>query len=92
MMEQMEGSSLERYKLGIHPLIIDETKFKLNRNFLVTEETRKDEHGHTGRGSAVENCVADITINAIAAKPNESEAIRQAGSDLFLERLRSLIF
>jgi hypothetical protein len=45
--------------------------------------TRKDEHGHTGRGSAVENRVADIAINAIAAKPNESEAIRQAGPDLF---------
>ena len=36
----------------------------------------------TGRGSAVENRVADIAINAIAAKPNESEAIRQAGFDL----------
>jgi hypothetical protein len=37
----------------------------------------------TQGGEVLENCVADITINAIAAKPNESEAIRQAGSDLF---------
>jgi hypothetical protein len=40
---------------------------------------------------ATDHCLNRV-VNAIAAKPNESEAIRQAGFDLFLERLRSLIF
>jgi hypothetical protein len=38
---QMEGKWVGHYKLGVHPMVIQEAKFKINGNLLVYEETRK---------------------------------------------------
>jgi hypothetical protein len=46
---QLEGTFVGKYKLGVHPLVIEESKFKVNGAFLVYEETRTNLEGKVAR-------------------------------------------